>query len=50
MKILVPYLGKEDLAVAGEALMRRTVEAWTKMNFSRDDITFILVRLHPLYK
>lgn len=48
MKLLVPYLNKNDLNAAAEALMRKAVEMWGKMNFARDDITFILVKLNEV--
>jgi serine/threonine protein phosphatase PrpC len=48
MKILVPHLNRNDLTAAAEALLKRGVEMWGKMNFARDDITFILVRLNEV--
>ena len=32
-------------AVADEFVLSRSVEMWTKMNFARDDITFIIVKI-----
>lgn len=46
MKTVVPGYMKEDLMQAGEALLKKSVETWTKMNFARDDITFIIVKLN----
>lgn len=48
MKLLVPHLNKNDLNAAAEALLRRGIEMWGKMNFARDDITFILVKLNDV--
>jgi serine/threonine protein phosphatase PrpC len=48
MKLLVPFINKNDLNGAAEALLRRAVEMWGKMNFARDDITFILVKLNEV--
>lgn len=37
---------KDDLAASSEQLLKKSVEAWNKMNFARDDITFIIVKLN----
>lgn len=46
MKIVSPFLLKDDLNGAADQLMKRGVETWAKMNYARDDITFILVKLN----
>lgn len=48
MTLLTPFLNKNDLNGAAEALLKKSVEMWGKMNFARDDITFILVKLNEL--
>jgi hypothetical protein len=45
MKLLVPHLNRNDLNAAADTLLKKGVEMWGKMNFARDDITFILVKL-----
>jgi hypothetical protein len=46
MKIVSPFLAKDDLNGAADQLMKRGVETWAKMNYARDDITFILIKLN----
>jgi hypothetical protein len=46
MKTIVDGYLKEDLQISGENLMKKAVDTWTKMNFARDDITFIIVKLN----
>jgi hypothetical protein len=36
--------------MSGEALLKKSVEVWTKMNFARDDITLIIVKLNQPQK
>jgi serine/threonine protein phosphatase PrpC len=45
MKAILPGYMKEDLQHSGESLLKRSVDMWAKMNFARDDITFIIVKL-----
>ena len=45
MRVVVPGCMKEDLMYSGECLMKRSVEAWSKMNYARDDITLIVVKI-----
>lgn len=45
MKTITPGYMKEDLYFAGEVLLKKSVDTWTKMNFARDDITFIIVKI-----
>lgn len=42
----MPGYLKDDLMLSGEALLKKSVEAWGKMNFARDDITFIILKLN----
>lgn len=46
LKAVVPGYLKDDLMLSGEALLKKSVEAWNKMNFARDDITFIILKLN----
>lgn len=48
MKLLIPYLNKNDLNGAADALLKKAIEMWSKMNFARDDITLILVKLNDV--
>ena len=50
MKIVLPHVMREDLMMAGEALMKRSVDMWTKMNYARDDITCVIVKINQLEK
>ena len=50
MKTVVSGYMKEDLQISGEALLKKSVEVWTKMNFARDDITLIIVKLNQPQK
>ena len=45
MKIVVNGYMKDDLMFSGQNLLKRSVDTWTKNNFARDDITFILVKI-----
>ena len=48
MRTLIPHLIEKDFNGAADALLRRAIEIWSKMNFARDDITFILVKLNEI--
>ena len=48
MKMVTPYFAKDDLNGAADCLLRKSVETWSKMNWARDDITFILVKLNSI--
>lgn len=45
LKAVVPGYLKEDIQISGESLLKRSVDMWSKMNFARDDITFIIVKI-----
>lgn len=48
MKILTPFVNRNDLNGAADCLLKKSMEMWGKMNFSRDDITFILVKINEV--
>jgi hypothetical protein len=50
MKMVTGYLVKDDLNGAADCLLRKGVETWSKMNWARDDITFIIVKLNAIEK
>jgi len=45
MKAILPGFLKEDLQISAETLLKKSIDTWTKMNYARDDITFIIVKL-----
>lgn len=45
MKAILPGFLKEDLQISAQTLLKKSVDTWTKMNYARDDITFIIVKL-----
>ena len=45
MRAVAPGCMKQDLTISGETLLKKSVEMWTKMNFARDDITFIVLKI-----
>jgi len=45
MKAILPSFLKEDLQISAETLLKKSIDTWTKMNYARDDITFIIVKL-----
>ena len=46
MKFAIPFYAKGDLDGAAENIVKKAGEAWTKMSYSRDDITVIVVALN----
>lgn len=47
MNIVIPFFLKNDLDLAAEKVVRISSEIWHKLSYSRDDITLIIVSLHP---
>jgi hypothetical protein len=43
---MAPFLKKNDINMAADTLLKKSIDMWSKMNFSRDDITFILLKLN----
>lgn len=48
MNTLIPFLMKDDINTAADVLLRKSVNVWAKMNFARDDITFIIVKINAV--
>ena len=45
--MIAPFYLKDDLEMACERLVRVSSEIWQKVSLSRDDITIVVVSLHP---
>ena len=50
MRIVTPFLMKDDINTAADVLLRKAVAVWAKMNFARDDITLIIVKINPVQR
>ena len=50
MNTIVPFLMKDDINTAADVLLRKSVSVWAKMNYARDDITLIIIKINPVQR
>ena len=50
MNMIVPFYIRDDIDMAGEKIVKLATEIWSKVSYSRDDISIIIVALNPSNK
>jgi hypothetical protein len=46
MNVIVPFFLRDDIDMAAEKLVKISTEIWSRVSYSRDDITAIIVALN----
>ncbi len=47
MNTIIPFYLRDDIDMAAEKVVKLSTEIWSRISLSRDDITVIVVALHP---
>lgn len=46
MNAIIPFYLRGDMEMAAEKIVKLSTEIWSRVSYSRDDITVIIVSLH----